>query len=213
MGHWGAYSQREKPFSGIVAQNFLNGNTDVATARIGYGARNGKEKQEIKMAILDSGTNWRGVMSNANPETKETKTGSYDGFLYGECKGADEVIPDGKYNLVITGTEHKANAKGTGTNLRVQFRVEGPQYNGHKFFTYFVVTHDNDWAQKMGCKALFQMAEACCVDIQNADSPDVLIGQRVKATVYTDYPKDPKYKAQNRAKNFERADPYHGLYD
>lgn len=86
-----------------------------------------------------------------------------------EVKGF-EALPAGNYLASVFEAEVKETKAGTGTLIKIQFKVVDGNYENRRFFANYNITNPNDEAQRIGRGQLKNMMScAGCTDFKLED--------------------------------------------
>lgn len=109
-------------------------------------------------------------------------------------------IPEGEYQLMCEEAEEKKTKAGTGSYIKVKFRVLGPTNANRVIFQNFNIHNPSSKAEEIGRKQLAGWARAC--GRPNAADTDELINLPFSAEVGIE-PGSGDYGPQNTIKNFK----------
>ncbi len=125
-----------------------------------------------------------------------------DGFNADEIEPqkAFDLLPPGKYKVVISGSEEKQTKKGDGSYLRLTLTVIDGDHEGRKLFDNLNLNNPNDQAAGIARATLSAICRAVGVKTPQASSDlhDIPLVAVVKVE-----PAKGEYEAQNRVKGYE----------
>lgn len=108
-------------------------------------------------------------------------------------------IPVGEYTVIISASEMKDNAKGTGKYLQIIFDVVEGQYKGRKVFDILNIQNANETAQQIAQRALSSICRAVGVmhptDSEELHNIPLLIKVGIR-------PANEKYEESNIVKGY-----------
>lgn len=127
-----------------------------------------------------------------------------DGFNANEIEPqkAFELLPPGKYKVVISDSEEKQTKRGDGSYLRLTLTVIDGEHEGRKLFDNLNLNNPNDQAAGIARATLSAICRAVGVPTPQASSDlhDIPLIAVVKIE-----PAKGEYEAQNRVKGYESA--------
>ena len=109
-------------------------------------------------------------------------------------------IPEGDYNLKVSGAEMKATRSG-GSMLKLSIEVLGPSYAGRKFFQNYNIRCASAEAERIGIQQLKMLWQASGASGTPTDT-DQFIGRTFRAKVGIEESKDDRYGPQNRIQRY-----------
>ncbi len=127
-----------------------------------------------------------------------------DGFNADEVEPAKtyDLLPPGKYKVVISESEEKQTKKGDGSYLRLTLTVVEGEHEGRKLFDNLNLNNPNDQAAAIARASLSAICRA--VGIKTPQHSSELHDIPLIAVVKVEPPKG-EYEAQNRVKGYEAA--------
>jgi hypothetical protein len=128
-----------------------------------------------------------GMMFNRN-ELPEDTGGSY------------EPLPEGWYDVKITGAEVKDTKSGTGRYIKVEYTVEGDNYSGRKVWGNLNIRNDSEKAEEIGRKQLNSLMGA--IGLESLGDTDELIGNDLSIKLKV-RPASGGYDASNDVSGFK----------
>ena len=113
-----------------------------------------------------------------------------------------DLLPPGKYKVVISDSEEKPTKKGDGSYLRLTLTVIDGSHEGRKLFDNLNLNNPNDQAAGIARAALSSICRAVGILTPQASSElhDIPLIAIVKIE-----PAKGEYEAQNRVKGYESA--------
>ena len=109
-------------------------------------------------------------------------------------------IPEGDYNLRVSGAEMKATRSG-GSMLKLSIEVLGPSYAGRKFFQNYNIRCSSSRAESIGIQQLKMLWQASGGDGTPTDT-EQFVGRVFRAKVGIEESKDDRYGPQNRIQRY-----------
>ena len=121
-----------------------------------------------------------------------------------EVKGF-EALPAGNYLATVYEAEVKDTKAGTGTYIKVQFKVVEGEHENRRFFTNYNITNPNDEAQRIGRGQLKNMMACAGVTDFKLEDVNTLVGlvSVVKLAVKND-----DYGEGNEVRGYETTDKH-----
>lgn len=121
-----------------------------------------------------------------------------------EVKGF-EALPAGNYLATVYEAEVKETKAGTGTYIKVQFKIVDGEHENRRFFTNYNITNPNDEAQRIGRGQLKNMMSCAGVTDFKLEDVQNLIGMTmvVKLAFKTD-----NYGDGNEVRGYEPKDTW-----
>lgn len=113
-----------------------------------------------------------------------------------------EPIPPGRYNVMITDSEMKETKAGTGSYLKLTFRVEDEQYKGRLIWSNLNLDNPNPKAVEIAQRDLSAICRACGLDMieDSVELHGITISGQVKIR-----PAQGEWAAQNEINGFKGA--------
>lgn len=115
-----------------------------------------------------------------------------------------DVLPAGRYTVMITGTKVKTTKSRNGRYAEIEFTVQGKPHEGRKVWGRFTFENPNAQAVNIGKRQMGEIADACGMT-EDLFNPQQLQGKRcIIEVVVKD---DPQYGKGNE---FKKALPITG---
>lgn len=121
-------------------------------------------------------------------------------FQAAEATVSYQPIPEGDYNLRVSGAEMKATRSG-GSMLKLSIEVLGPSYAGRKFFQNYNIRCASAEAERIGIQQLKMLWQASGGNGTPTDT-DEFVGRVFRAKVGIEESKDDRYGPQNRIQRY-----------
>lgn len=121
-------------------------------------------------------------------------------FQAAETTVSYQPIPEGDYNLRVSGAEMKDTRSG-GSMLKLSIEVLGPSYAGRKFFQNYNIRCASAEAERIGIQQLKMLWQASGGNGTPTDT-DEFVGRVFRAKVGIEESKDDRYGPQNRIQRY-----------
>lgn len=121
-------------------------------------------------------------------------------FQAAEATVSYQPIPEGDYNLRVSGAEMKATRSG-GSMLKLSIEVLGPSYAGRKFFQNYNIRCASAEAERIGIQQLKMLWQSSGASGTPTDT-DEFVGRVFRAKVGIEESKDDRYGPQNRIQRY-----------
>lgn len=117
-----------------------------------------------------------------------------------EEKGSYDPLPEGWYEVAMTGAELKDTKAGTGKYIKVEYTVIGENYTGRKIWGNLNIQNPSEKAEEIGRRQLNSLMSA--VGIDQLEDTDQLVGNDLKIKLKIREAKD-GYDASNDVSGFK----------
>lgn len=126
---------------------------------------------------------------------------SLDSIPQRENTGSFEPLPDGWYDVTISGCEVKDTKAGTGKYLHVRYDVTGPSHAGRVVFGNLNIRNANPKAEEIGRQQMGELMRA--IGVAKIGDTDELVGRACKVKLTTR--KSEQYGDSNEIKGWKGA--------
>lgn len=109
-------------------------------------------------------------------------------------------LPEGWYDVQVTGAEVKDTKSGTGQYIKVEYTIVGQDYAGRKVWGMLNIKNDNDKAEEIGRQELNKLMSS--IGIESLTDTDQLVGPELSVKLKI-RPAQGEYGPSNDVKGYK----------